>query len=82
MESTSSSVFPMRPQVRFCPCGLTQGQVERHGLVEKGYCTAPQEDGSPCGRRLADHPRDQDLYPPPTPVVPAGMPRYVCGCIA
>jgi hypothetical protein len=73
MESASSSALPIQPQVRYCPCGLTQDQIERQNFVVKGYCTAPKEDDSPCGKRWADHPRDKDLNPPPAPVPPAGQ---------
>jgi hypothetical protein len=44
-----------------CPCGLTQEVVTEQGFVAKGYCGAPLDDGSHCGTRLADHPREGDI---------------------
>jgi hypothetical protein len=38
---------------------------------------APREDGRPCGKRLADHPRERDLIPPPAQVPPAGKPLII-----
>ena len=39
-----------------CPCGLTRQELNTHHLVNNGFCTAPDANGNPCGRRLADHP--------------------------
>lgn len=74
MTSTSSSAIPDQPPVSFCPCRLSREEVKDSGLVVMGYCTAPKEDGSPCGRRWADHPRERDLNPQPAQVRPAGKP--------
>jgi len=49
-----------------CPCGLTQEQLDRHGLVGAGgVCTAFRKGSrtDACGELLADHPH--------TPAVPA-----------
>ncbi len=43
-----------------CPCGLPYEDVRDLRLVGAGgVCTALDENGSPCGRRLADHPHTQ-----------------------
>ena len=39
-----------------CPCGLTRQELNTHHLVNNGFCTAPDANGNPCGRRLEDHP--------------------------
>lgn len=39
-----------------CPCALTRQELVTLQLVSSGYCTAPDVDGNPCGRRYADHP--------------------------
>ena len=41
-----------------CPCDLSYEAVYKLNYLDKGYCTAPKADGTPCGMRLADHPRD------------------------
>jgi hypothetical protein len=72
MESASSSALPIQPQVRYCPCGLTQEQVEKHGKLDEDlFCTAIRRGSTTrekCGELLADHPR-ADL---PALVPPAG----------
>jgi hypothetical protein len=45
-----------------CPCGLTQEQLDRHGLVGPGgVCTAFRKGSrtETCGELLADHPHQQ-----------------------
>ncbi len=43
-----------------CPCGLTREELNQHGLIGPGgRCTAEDQNGNACGRRLADHPLQQ-----------------------
>lgn len=44
-----------------CPCGLTREDLRAFTTtgsmtVQNGYCQAPDANGNPCGRRVADHP--------------------------
>lgn len=47
-----------------CPCGLTYETLMQAPNLSLGpgmICTAYGPDNQPCGRRLADHPREQQI---------------------
>jgi hypothetical protein len=70
--SNSSTALYDQPQVLPCPCGLPYEDVKDACKANGFICPAPREDRSPCGMRLAAHPRERDINPPPAPLPPAG----------
>ncbi len=45
----------------FPPCGYSRDEVKHLNKVDANCCTILSNDGTPCGRKLQDHPAQAQL---------------------